>query len=107
MLSDCAKTLTDPETLQVRRHPTEFSSCGCVAARSGIIEKVASATGFDPWFVEQTARARRNRDMTLQQQSTFDQLPADLLRRAKREGFSDRTIADVLSVSESAGARET
>ncbi|HEX7587706.1 MAG TPA: carbamoyl-phosphate synthase large subunit [Anaerolineae bacterium] len=68
--------------------------------RGESIEKVASATGFDPWFVEQIhALVETEHDLQMQ---SFDQLPVDLLRRAKCEGFSDRSIADVLTVSESA-----
>jgi carbamoyl-phosphate synthase large subunit len=57
-------------------------------------EQLHRLTGIDPWFLDNLARLMevegRLRGFTL------NELPPDLLRDAKREGFSDRRIARLL-----------
>jgi len=57
-------------------------------------EEIHRITGIDPWFLDNLARLAevegRLRSFSL------GELPADLLREAKREGFSDRGISDLL-----------
>jgi carbamoyl-phosphate synthase large subunit len=61
-------------------------------------DEIASAAGFDPWFIEEmsviieTERALRAQP--------FDSLSSELLRQAKRDGFSDRAVAQLLDVDE-------
>jgi carbamoyl-phosphate synthase large subunit len=62
------------------------------------VERIASATGIDPWFLDQL-RALIQTERAIRAQS-LDRLPADLLRRAKREGFSDRAIGDLVGAGE-------
>jgi len=62
------------------------------------IAHVASESGYDVWFVEQL-RAIVETERALAQQS-LGSLNADLLRRAKRDGFSDRAIGDLVGASE-------
>jgi carbamoyl-phosphate synthase large subunit len=62
------------------------------------VESVASATRFDPWFVDQL-QALITTERALQAQP-LDEIPSELLLRAKREGFADRAIADLLNVGE-------
>ncbi len=58
------------------------------------IEDIASATHFDPWFIDQmTLLVDIERDL---RQHTLASLPADLLREAKENGFSDAQIATLL-----------
>jgi carbamoyl-phosphate synthase large subunit len=62
------------------------------------VADVAGLTKIDPWFLNQIEEL-----VALERTvSTFDLagLPKDLLRRAKRWGFSDRQLAHLLSVSE-------
>ncbi len=61
-----------------------------LAVRLGAaVEQVAEASGVDPWFVAQIAEL-----VTLRTELTDAAvLNADLLRRAKHNGFSDRQIA--------------
>jgi carbamoyl-phosphate synthase large subunit len=66
------------------------------ALREGIpIEEIAGVTKIDPWFLDQMQQIiemeRRLAGHTL------ETLPADLLREAKRYGFSDAAIAGVLN----------
>ena len=53
------------------------------------VEKVSEASGVDPWFVEQIARVVALRIELID----APVLDADLLRRAKHSGLSDRQIA--------------
>ena len=53
------------------------------------VEKVSEASGVDPWFVEQIARVVALRTELID----APVLDADLLRRAKHSGLSDRQIA--------------
>ncbi|MBK9711188.1 MAG: carbamoyl-phosphate synthase large subunit [Kouleothrix sp.] len=68
------------------------------ALRAGAtVEQVAEATGYDPWFVEQmTEIIALERDLA---GHTLASLPADLLREAKQNGFSDARIATILQGS--------
>ena len=62
------------------------------AFRRGMdVEEMHRLTGIDPWFLDNLAQLAevegRLRGFTL------DELPREMLREAKREGFSDRRIA--------------
>ncbi len=66
------------------------------ALRSGVAQaQIISATGFDPWFVAQMSR------ITALEQAlvghTLATLPATLLRQAKRMGFADQRLAELLA----------
>ncbi len=75
------------------------------AIRAGItLEQLHAITGIDPWFLHQIRQiidmqdeiaAYRDPTATIGPQATAAEspLPADLMRRAKRDGFSDRQIA--------------
>jgi carbamoyl-phosphate synthase large subunit len=56
---------------------------------------VAAATGIDPWFVDQVVQILEL-SRTITAASSLDQ---DLLRVAKRSGFSDAQIADLRGLS--------
>ncbi len=65
------------------------------AFRRGLdVEEMHRLTGIDPWFLDNLAQLAevegRLRGYTL------DELPRELLREAKREGFSDRRIGGLL-----------
>jgi len=62
------------------------------------IAHVANESGYDVWFVEQL-RALVETECALSQQS-LGSLNAELLRRAKRDGFGDRAIGDLVGASE-------
>jgi carbamoyl-phosphate synthase large subunit len=69
------------------------------AMRDGLpAADVIAETQFDPWFVAQIqAMLELERDLG---GYTLDSLPAELLRAAKRMGFSDAQIASALRVTE-------
>ena len=62
------------------------------------IAHVANESGYDIWFVEQL-RAIIETERALAKES-LGSLNAELLRRAKRDGFSDRAIGDLVGASE-------
>ncbi|OQY95426.1 MAG: carbamoyl phosphate synthase large subunit [Chloroflexi bacterium UTCFX4] len=62
------------------------------------IAHVASESGYDVWFVEQL-RELVETERALAQHS-LGSLNAELLRRAKRDGFGDRAIGDLVGASE-------
>jgi carbamoyl-phosphate synthase large subunit len=62
------------------------------------IAHIANESGYDIWFVEQL-RAIVETERALAKES-LGSLNAALLRRAKRDGFSDRAIADLVGASE-------
>jgi carbamoyl-phosphate synthase large subunit len=68
------------------------------ALRSGQpADHIIAQTQFDPWFVAQMAQLLETEaELNLH---TLETLPCDLLRRAKRQGFSDAQIAALLTPS--------
>ena len=70
------------------------------AIRSGMqIDQISKATGIDPWFLHQIAEIS-----SLRTQIQNEGISADLVRRAKRSGFSDRQLA-ALTGSDEASVR--
>ena len=80
------------------------------AFKSGMnVAKVHQLTGIDPWFLDNLHEIVETEEAL--RQSAHQQplappgigvgaIPTDLLRTAKRQGFSDRQIAKVVSVTE-------
>ena len=67
--------------------------------RGWSVERVAKLTGFDPWFVDQLLQlVERRRE--LRGHEHLQALPDELLRAAKRDGFSDAAIARILQTDE-------
>jgi carbamoyl-phosphate synthase large subunit len=83
--------LTVDELLEGLRTPTDGRLYDIeLALRLGAsVERVAEASGVDPWFVEQIACLVVLRE-ALQSAPVLDE---DLLRRSKHNGLSDRQIA--------------
>ncbi len=66
------------------------------ALRSGqSMDSVVAETGFDPWFVAQMADLLSTEAEVAAH--SLDSLPVDLLRQAKRQGFSDAHLARALT----------
>ena len=74
------------------------------ALRTGAgVDHVVAETEFDPWFVSQMAEMLAiERELANHVLAT---LPFDLLRRAKRHGFSDAQIARALGLPAAEGAQ--
>jgi len=66
------------------------------------VREVAELTKIDPWFIEKIANIvdieRELREYA--KTHTIEDLPADILRKAKQYGFSDYQIARIFGVSE-------
>lgn len=79
------------------------------ALRNGIpISEIHELTGIDPWFLHHITQILEMETMIknhVTEEARTDNpvpnlLPRDLLAEAKRKGFSDRTIAELLNVQE-------
>jgi carbamoyl-phosphate synthase large subunit len=83
---DLARTPTDGRIVTVQQ-----------ALRGGLsVEEVHEATGIDPWFLDQMALINAVADTVV----AAPQLTPDLLRLAKRHGFSDRQLAGLRGMPE-------
>ncbi|MBI3648185.1 MAG: carbamoyl-phosphate synthase large subunit [Actinobacteria bacterium] len=67
------------------------------------VEEVASASGIDPWFVEQVAEVAQEASSLCGR--PMSRLSADELREAKRAGLSDARIASLTGGTEAAVRR--
>ena len=64
------------------------------------VAEVADLTKVDPWFVRQIERLLElEREL---RQHSLETVPPDLLRRAKRFGYSDRQLAYIFGIEKSA-----
>ncbi|NHA69651.1 carbamoyl-phosphate synthase large subunit [Phycicoccus flavus] len=84
--------------LEQARRPTDGRIVAVQQAlRGGLtVEEVHDATGIDPWFLDQIALV----DDVAQAVADADQLTPDLLRLAKRTGFSDAQLASLRAMPE-------
>lgn len=86
------------ELLALSRIPTDGRIVTVQQAmrKGASVEEIASATGIDPWFVDQIALINEVAE-ELAQASDLD---ADLLRHVKGFGFSDQQIAQIRGITE-------
>ena len=93
------KEKINPERLRERLitpHPERFFYIR-YALQSGMpVDQVAALTKIDPWFLNQLEQIL-NLEGRLRAFS-LENIPADLLRQAKRTGFSDAQLAHLLRV---------
>ncbi|TQJ51056.1 carbamoyl-phosphate synthase large subunit [Phycicoccus sp. SLBN-51] len=86
-LLDLARTPTDGRIVTVQQ-----------ALRGGLtVEEVHEATGIDPWFLDQMALVNELAEHV----AAAPQLTPELLRLAKRHGFSDAQLASLRRMPES------
>ncbi len=72
------------------------------AIQTGVsIEELAHRTGIDPWFLAQIEEIA-HQERTLRAHQGLEHIPGELLRQAKRFGFSDAVLAKIWNTSESA-----
>ncbi len=86
------------EAVQASRQPTDGRIVHVQQAlRLGAsVEQVHAATGIDPWFLDQIALI----NAVAEQVAAAAQLGPDLLRLAKRHGFSDAQLAQLRGMPE-------
>jgi len=81
-------------------HPTDERLFGLAEAfkKGWSVEKVASLTRIDPWFLHKMkGLVELEKEI---RKYTSDTLPAELLKKAKRKGFSDKQIGIFTDASE-------
>ncbi len=69
------------------------------------IDEMQVLTGIDPWFLE-NVRAIIDAEMPLRAVRSLEEASDDLIRQAKREGFSDRQLAHLWNVTQTEVRRE-
>ncbi len=78
-------------TKEVKRPtPRRIFAVAEALAQDWTVEEISIATGIDRWFLEQIASCA-----TISKDLTREKLSPDLLKRAKRAGFSDKAIASI------------
>ena len=91
-----------PELLDLLREPSsERQFVLYEALRQGAdIDRLYELTAIKPWFLEQMRELVELEEELLQYKGQVP--PTELLARAKRDGFGDRYLAQILGVAESA-----
>ncbi|MEX1177153.1 MAG: carbamoyl-phosphate synthase large subunit [Nitriliruptor sp.] len=95
--------LSEDELTEKLTRPTSTRVYAVAEAltRGWSVERVAQLTGYDPWFVDQLLQlVERRRE--LRSFEHLDAVPEHVLRGAKRDGFSDAHLAEVLRTTEAA-----
>ncbi len=94
-----ASPLGEPQSLVLEASLPRDGRLGIVqqALRAGAtVEELADATGIDPWFLAQLELLNE----AAEQLRSARELTPDLLRAAKRLGFSDRQIGEIRRLDE-------
>ncbi len=77
----------------VTPHPERLSYVGYALRQGHTVKNLAKTTGIDPWFLYQIKEIN---DMQLElEKHPMDSIPTEVLRAAKRMGFSDGRLAGV------------
>ena len=97
----CNKPYKDEDLDYALKNPTDTRIFAIAAAlQSGYsIERIHSLTKIDKWFLEKLAGIEDSY-RRLEECKSLDEVSEELLRKLKKQGFSDIQIARVLSVSE-------
>ncbi|GAA1157214.1 carbamoyl-phosphate synthase large subunit [Ornithinicoccus hortensis] len=90
-LLDQARTPTDGRLVLVQQ-----------ALRGGLdVEEVHDATGIDPWFLDQIVLINQvAEELAAATHGPTGRVTPELLRRAKRHGFSDAQVAEITGMGE-------
>ena len=80
-------------------HAKRLIDVDAALTRGWTAERVAELTAYDPWFCDQLAQLVELR-REIRACETLTNVDAALLRRAKRAGFSDAALAQVLGATE-------
>ncbi|MCG3211020.1 MAG: Carbamoyl-phosphate synthase large chain [Anaerolineae bacterium] len=95
-IGDWRKVIRQQWTLDDIRRPTRERVFQVLSLlHAGVSpQEIMAATAYDPWFVDQLLQIVEM-EQTVAHYS-LDELPAELLRQAKRFGLSDDTIAELV-----------
>lgn len=86
--------------LQTGDGPAVLTTADATLLDIGTVEGLAQATDIDPWFLRQIEDLVHMRHEL--EQYTLSTVPRDLLRQAKRNGFSDAQLAYLWKTTEDA-----
>ena len=88
----------------VTPHPERLAYIRYALRQGHTVKQLAKMTSIDPWFLYQLKEIN---DMQLElEKHPFESVPAEVLRAAKRFGFSDGRLAGVWRLDNSKGAQE-
>ncbi len=87
------RSLDELGTALERPNPSRLKDLHEAMRRGFSAEELCAVTGIDPWFLDNLGRLVEV-EGTLRSFS-LDEMPPEVLRLAKREGFSDRRIAQL------------
>jgi carbamoyl-phosphate synthase large subunit len=88
----------------VTPHPERLSYMRYALRQGYTVKQIAKMTSIDPWFVYQLKEIN---DMQLElEKHPMESTPAEVLREAKRMGFSDERLAAVWRLNNGKGASE-
>ncbi len=88
--------VADLLTRMSKPHDCRLSLVQQALANGATAEQVHEATKIDPWFIDQICLINEVAEEVRQ----ADTLSADVIRRAKRHGFSDRQLAQLRGLNE-------
>ncbi|MEX2422275.1 MAG: carbamoyl-phosphate synthase large subunit, partial [Actinomycetota bacterium] len=86
-------------TRLARPTPDRLDAVDEAITRGWTVDRLHELTGYDPWFLDQLLQVVERR-RELRSCEHLHAVPDDLLRAAKRDGFSDAHIAQILQTSE-------
>src|SRR5437660_1024725 len=88
----------------VTPHPERLSYMRYALRQGYTVKQIAKMTSIDPWFVYQLKEIN---DMQLElEKHPMESIPTEVLRDAKRMGFSDERLAAVWRLENGKGAQE-
>jgi carbamoyl-phosphate synthase large subunit len=88
----------------VTPHPERLAYVRYALRQGHTVKQLAKMTSIDPWFLYQLKEIN---DMQLElEKHPFESVPSDVLREAKRMGFSDGRLAAVWRLENGKGAQE-
>src|SRR4051794_4124767 len=79
-----------------RPHETRILDVQRALRAGATVDEASAATGIDPWFVDQIALINE----VAEEVRTAPELTVEVLRRAKRHGFSDAQLAELRRMPE-------
>jgi carbamoyl-phosphate synthase large subunit len=88
------------EALLVRPTSERLRAVDEAMTRGWSIERIHELSAYDPWFLDQLLQLVERRRQ-IRAHEHLHALPAELLREAKQDGFSDAHIAQLLQTTES------
>ena len=104
-----ANKVMKPDRLEVAlSHPTELRIFMIAEAfsRGWEVQKVHALTKIDPWFLEKLKNIY-DLEQEIKPYNTISSLPAELLLRAKKAGFSDFQLARLIFFPKAIGESDT